>query len=319
MDNTITDIIVKLTPIFVLIGLGVCIRYIGLLKDDTIDDLKKIIINISLPAILFFAFLNINLKISYIFIFILIFLFCIILYIFGFIVRKIFNMQNEYVPFLMTGFEFGMMGAVFFGAAFGIENMGYIGLIGLGHEFFIWFVYVTLLKKHAGGESNFFSTLKNFITSPVIIAIIAGLVFNILNLKSFMESFIISKAVFHSLQYLTGLTVPLILIIIGYNIKFDPVLFTKGSYLIFIRLLIILSIIIPVDLFVFKKLLKLDAIFSAALYIFVILPPPFILPLFIKKDNENEIQYVNGVLLLYSFVSIIIFSVYYILYSYRIL
>lgn len=314
MYQIVIDIIVKLAPIFILLGLGIWIRYIKLIKDDTIDDLKKIIINISLPAILFFAFLNIDLKISYIFIFLLIFTLCIILYFLGFVIKKIFNIQSEYVPFLTTGFEFGMMGAVFFGTTFGLNNMAYIGLIALGHEFFIWFVYVTLLKRKVDGKSNLLGTFKNFITSPVIIAIVLGTLSNILRLKNIFEKFLLTRVIFQSLNYLTGLTVPLILIIIGFNIRFKFQLIKEGISLIISRFVIILILTVFIDEFIFNKLLHLDNIFSAALYTFAILPPPYILPLFIKK-NEMDIHYINGILLLYSILSIIVFSIYFILYS----
>jgi predicted permease len=316
MNQIIIEIFSKLAPIFILIGLGIWIRYIDLFRKETVDDFKKLIINISLPAILFFAFLNIDLKFSYIFIFIIIFILCIVLYLMGLLIKKIFMIQSDYLEFLTTGFEFGMMGAVFFGAAFGMENIGYIGLIGLGHEFFIWFVYVTLLKRKTEGQSNFLQIIKNFISSPVIIAIILGLLFNILNLKDLLESFVMTKAVFQSLNYLAGLTVPLILIIIGYNIRFEFQLLKKGIPFIITRLTLIIAVVIFIDIFIFQKLFRLDKIFSAALYTFVLLPPPFILPLYIKKDNEEELSYVNGVIVLYSLFSIIFFSLFFVIYTF---
>lgn len=315
MNKIVIDIFTKLAPIFILIGLGIWIRYIKLFKEETIEDFKKLIINISLPAILFFAFLNVELKFSYILIFIVIFSLCLILYFSGFIVRRIFNINSEYTSFLLTGFEFGMMGAVFFGAAFGLENMGYIGLIGLGHEFFIWFIYVTLLKRKLEEKSSFLITLKNFIISPVIIAIVAGVLFNILQLKNMLENFAVTGAIFQSLKYLTGLTVPLILIIIGYNIRFDFQLLKNGISLISVRLILILFFVILIDFFIFNKLLHLEKIFSAALFTFAILPPPFILPLFINKEQKDEVSYVNNILLLYSILSITIFSIYFIMFS----
>jgi predicted permease len=207
-NSIITDIIVKLGPIFILIGLGVLINKIKLLKPETGEELKKIIVNISLPAILFTAFLNIELKLSYIYIFILIFFLCLILYFLGFPVKKLLKIESEYVPFLMTGFEFGMMGTVFFGAAFGLNNIAYIGLMTLGHEFFIWFVYVTLLTRKVPGNSRFSETVKNFIRSPVLIAILLGLILNILNVKKILEDFILTRAILQSLEYLTGYFLP---------------------------------------------------------------------------------------------------------------
>jgi malate permease and related proteins len=315
MEGIVSEIVVKLSPVFLLIGTGVGVRRLKLFSPETIDGFKKLIINISLPAILFFAFLEIDLQVSYLAVFVLVFGFCCVLYALGFVFKKVLRLHNRYVPFLSTGFEFGMMGAVLFGAAFGMENIKFIGLIGLGHEIFIWFVYVTLLKIAAEGSSNPVETLRGFLTSPVIIAILLGVICNLLGLKGFLEGFVVSKALFRSLQYLAGLTVPLILIIIGYNLRFEPGLLKKGIPLILARMAVILLFVFLVDTFVFRMLFQFHPLLSAALFIFFILPPPFILPLFIKKQEEHELASVNGILLLYTMVSIIAFSVYFIVYT----
>jgi predicted permease len=315
MNSVVTEIVVRLSPVFLLIGIGVWVRKIGLFSPETIDGFKKLIINISLPAILFFAFLDIDLHVSYLVIFAVVFAVCCLLYGLGFLIKKLFNIQSSYVPFLTTGFEFGMMGAVLYGAAFGMQNIKYIGLIALGHEFFIWFVYVTLLKIKTQGRSNLPATLKNFITSPVIIAIMLGLLCNLLGLKGVLEQFIASKAVFHTLEYLAGLTVPLILIIIGYNLQLDSGLLKKGVPFMLARMAVILCFFFLIDILVFNMLFRFDPLLSAALFVFFILPPPFILPLFIKKEEKEELAYVNGILVLYTVASIIAYSLYFIVYT----
>ena len=217
---------------------------------------------------------------------------------------------------MMTGFEFGMMGAVFFGAAFGIENMAYIGIIALGHEFFIWFVYVTMLRRRSDvGQGGLAKPLVKLVTSPIIIAITVGVVFNLLGVKTFLESFSITQSLFQAMKYLAGLTIPLILLIIGYSIKFDFVMLKNAYPVILIRLLLVILSGIAIDFFLIKKLLHLDHLFSAALFTFIVLPPPFILPLYIRKEESENIMHINGILLLYSFVSIALFSIYFIIYS----
>jgi len=68
-----------------------------------------------------------------------------------------------------------MLGVGLFGAACGMDQNGKIAIIDLGQEIFIWFIYVALLmQKYEEGLK--FGRLKKIIaTSPVIIAIIAGL------------------------------------------------------------------------------------------------------------------------------------------------
>ena len=49
---------------------------------------------------------------------------------------------------------------------------------------------------------------------------------------------------------------------------------------------------------------------QAALFTLLILPPPFIIPLYMKPDMPDERRYVNNVLSLYTIVSIVVFVAY---------
>jgi|GEM_PF-4925638 len=59
------EIISKLIPILCLISLGKLIQKKQLMKQSSIDELKKFIINIALSAVLFIAFINMELKKEY--------------------------------------------------------------------------------------------------------------------------------------------------------------------------------------------------------------------------------------------------------------
>jgi hypothetical protein len=45
----------------------------------------------------------------------------------------------------------------------------------------------------------------------------------------------------------------------------------------------------------------------------MMMPPPFIIPLFMRKDDTNERRYVNNTLALYTLISIVIFAIYFVL------
>ena len=53
--------------------LGNFMRHKGILKGDTVGELKKIVVNFALPSLLFVAFLDIGLKVSYLLIFLVVF------------------------------------------------------------------------------------------------------------------------------------------------------------------------------------------------------------------------------------------------------
>jgi hypothetical protein len=47
------------------------------------------------------------------------------------------------------------------------------------------------------------------------------------------------------------------------------------------------------------------------MFTLLILPPPFIIPLYMKPDLPDEKRYVNNVLTVYTLVTILLFSVYF--------
>ncbi len=61
-----------------------------------------------------------------------------------------------------------------------------------------------------------------------------------------------------------------------------------------------------------RTILNLPYAFEVALFTLLVLPPPFIIPLYMKADTGEDREYVNNVLTLYTIVSIAIFTVYFI-------
>jgi len=53
--------------------------------------------------------------------------------------------------------------------------------------------------------------------------------------------------------------------------------------------------------------------FEVALFTLLVLPPPFIVPLYMKEGLPDERRTINNVLTLYTVVSIAIFTVYFVL------
>jgi predicted permease len=304
-------IINRVLPILILIFLGNWIRHKSFIAESTVDDLRKLVVNLALPAVLFISFLNIELKSSYFFIFGFTFFLCILLFLLGKFLEKQFNIQHPYYPYLMTGFEYGMLGISLYGSAYGLERIGYIAVADLGHEIFIWFVFLPLLLMKRDGVQNVGGLAKSFLTSPVVMAIIASIILNILGLAALLYQAPITGGLMFTLEFLANLTIPLILIIVGYGIKLDRYGIKEASTVVLIRLAILIPLALIINAVVIRNLLGLSPAFEAALFTLLILPPPFIIPLYARQDIGDEKRYINNVLMLYTVVSIIIYIVYF--------
>ena len=182
MEQTV-QILNQALPILLLISLGYWTRHKDFLNETTIEGLRKIVVILALPAVLFISFLNVELQPSYFFIFGFTFLLCILLFLLGQLLKRQLSIQYSYFPYLTTGFEYGMLGVSLFGAAYGMEKIGYIAVVDLGHEIFIWFVFLPLLLIKRDGVQNPKDVVKSFLSAPVVIAILAGISFNVMDSK----------------------------------------------------------------------------------------------------------------------------------------
>jgi predicted permease len=245
-------------------------------------------------------------------VFVLVFVLCVALYGLGRVLQRERDIQREYFPFLMTGFEYGMLGVSLFGSAYGLENIGYIAVVDLGHEIFIWFVFLALLLMKRDGLQDAQQLLSAFLKSPVIIGIVAGIVLNIAGAQTFLYEQPVTGGIMAALEFLSHLTIPLILIIVGYGIKLDRYGINEAALVIAVRLVILIPLALILNRVVIRGLLDLERPFEIALFTLLILPPPFIIPLYMRPGAGEERRYINTVLTLYTVVSIVIYAVYFI-------
>lgn len=311
MEQTI-QIINRVLPILLLLTLGYWIRSKAFVLPSTIEDLRKFVVNITLPAVLFISFLDIELKSTYVAIFGFTFLLSVLLLLLGRWIKAQFNIRFEYFPFLMTGFEYGMLGISLFGSAYGMSKIGYIAIVDLGHEIFIWFLFLPLLLMKRDGNQSLAGIGRSFITSPVVIAIIASITLNLLGTAAALYELPVTGALMSAFQFLGDLTVPLILVIIGYGIKFDRHGLNDALRIVLLRLGMLIPLALVVNHVLIRNLLGLDAFFEAAIFTLLILPPPFIVPLYAKKDLiVTEKQTINNVLMVHTVISIAVYIIYF--------
>jgi predicted permease len=114
-----------------------------------------------------------------------------------------------------------MLGISLFGSAYGLEKIGYLAIVDLGHETFIWFVFLALLLVKRDGLQNSRELVQAFFKSPVIIAILTGILLNIVDARELLYQLPVTGGLMATFQFLGNLTIPVILMIVGYGIKLD--------------------------------------------------------------------------------------------------
>jgi len=268
------EIVSKVIPILLLILLGYFIQRKGIVEHNTMVELKKGVVNLALPALLFTIFINMIFREEYLVVIIITFVLLIFLHIVGKVLNKIPKIHHPLLPYVVTGCTFGLLGVPLYGAVFGAENLDKISIIGVGHELFIWFIYYTLMKIDFSKEKFSFGFIKDFIKSPIIIGIVSGILLNISGFSAVVYENPLLTGIYGMIEYLGGLATPLILIIIGYGLKFDKRYMKSSVHLLTVRMLVMLIVGYAFKFLLIDKVIEPDKLFNYAYFTFLILPPP---------------------------------------------
>lgn len=298
------NLIEKLLPVILIIFLGIFLREKKIIHLDAVEGLKQLITKAALPAVFFLSFSRLSLQMDYIMILPLVFLMCLVLYITGTWLQKLLPsaLEENFSPGFFTGFELGMVGIGLFTALWGDASLPIIMLIGLGHEIFIWFIYVPLLEHKSSEGFKLWKTAKSFASSPIILAILLGILMNVTGIyEKFADVFWMSSII-HMLTMLSQLTTPLILIVIGYLMVFRSIQAKKVLQYVLLRGSCVGILGGGTLLLIHSYTAALDPMFNRAFIFFLMLPPPYILPLFIK-NNKEEAELFSQMLVYYTLIS----------------
>lgn len=294
----------KVVPVILLLFLGYLLGQRKFFSPETVAELKKLVVNVTLPAALFLAFARVSLEPRLLIIPVVIFSACLIVFVACRRWVPAAWSEQRYFPYLMTGFEAGMLGYAIFGAVYGQDNLFKFGLVDLGQVTFVFFILVPALQSEISGAQRFSDTLRAFFKTPVILAILGGVLLN----QSGIYDRASGQAWYGSLEttlgLLGGMTTPLVSLIIGSELKLKLAGLSKPARTLLIRLFIWAPAGLLFSLVVVGPLLNLDRVYQAAVMTMAILPPPFVVPMFMKNASLEETAYVVNTLSLFTLVTL---------------
>ena len=170
--GTVLSVASTALPVFVALGIGALCRSRGFLTQDGVETLKKVVIHLTLPFVLFSSFATASYSLSAILLPVIIFTSCCAMLAAGFLLTKISKSGSKTAPFITSGFEAGMLGFSLFGLLFPAKSLSAFAMLSLGQEIFVFTVYKALLT----GRFSPKALVKDIFTSPLLIAVISGLI-----------------------------------------------------------------------------------------------------------------------------------------------
>jgi predicted permease len=148
----------------------------------------------------------------------------------------------------------------------------------------------------------------SFFKTPVILAILGGLLFKQTGLIVMVSSNALSNSILETLSLLGSMTTPLVAIVIGYQLEFRAGALRLPLRTVATRVLIWAPFGLVMSLLLMGRWLELDPVFQAAMMTMVILPPPFVIPLFVRDADAADTDYIVNTLTLATIVTLFAYT-----------
>ena len=221
----------------------------------------------------------------------------------GFLLRRLVKPCGRFFPFLVTNFEGGMMGYALFGLLYPGQTHVF-AMVDIGQTLAAFTVFLTALQAVSAGRADPKSLAKIAFSNPVLIGVLLGILLGVTGVGKWVQSIPAGQIVAETMAFVSAPVSGLILIIVGYELRFrkellGPVLKTVG-----LRLLV-MAALLGLDYLVIFSIIPFDKQLFIALMLAWSLPAPFIIPLYADLGQDSE--YISTSLSAQTVASILLF------------
>ena len=299
----IIPVLEMVLPVIVMLVLGYLCRAKNLVTKEGLAGIKSVISNITLPVVLFKAFYTTDYSLRSVLGFVIIFTSCVLALLAGYALNR-FVAQSKLMPYLLSGFEVGMLGYALYGLLAGTDKLSYMASVDLGQVLFVYTVYLTLLKNATGQKTDVKGILLSMIKNPAFQGVAIGIIVGITGLGGFISASPVGGIFSEIIEMITLPTAGMILIIVGYELSMRRDLVGPVVKTIAFRVAV-MAVLLCISAFIMFSLLPFDKNLFMAMVLLFSLPAPFIIPLY--ADVESEGVYISTTLSMNTLVTIFIF------------
>ena len=296
--DVLISVIRTVLPVVLALVIGMMCREKKFLSDDGIAALKKVVINITLPAVLVNAFATAQYDRTSLIVPAIVFVLCCLGLVIGFVLARLMRL-GKLPAYLATGFEAGMLGYALFALLYPDAAKSNFAIPDIGQTVFVFTVYKAMLSGKSGRKA----VVRDILTSPIIWAIVVGVILGATGLYGISENF--SGILDDLTAFISAPTGMIILLVVGYDLDLKRIQWKNTAGYIALRLItmaILLGIVLPLDRFVLG-----DMIHDGAIILMCLLPPPYVLPIF--STDESQRANLSSALSALTLVTMIAFAV----------
>lgn len=283
----VLSILEMVLPVLAVIVLGYLCKQRQWLDDGGLRGIKAVVGKITLPVVLFNAFFTADYSSATLLTFVVVFVSLGAALAAGFWCRRFNPKYGKFMPFLMTGFEGGMLGYALFGLLYGASSTHVFAMADIGQTTFAYTVFLSGLCIVNGQKPTAGGIARNMLTNPACVGMLLGIVLGALGVGRLVAASAIGPLVTSFISFLTAPTSVLILLMVGYELSFNRELVKPVLQTVVLRF-VIMAALCCVGALVIFAIVPYDKRLLSALMLGFSLPAPFIIPLYADVTGHGE-------------------------------
>ena len=279
------SVLEMVVPVIVMLFIGYFCRVSGILTKEGLNGVKSVISNITLPVVLFQAFYATSYSLDSLFMFSVVFISCLLALGCGFLLNR-FVPNSKLMPYLLSGFEVGMLGYALYGLLAGPDRLSYMATVDLGQVLFVFTIYLTLLKNATGQKPSLKEMLKEMCKNPAFRGVTLGLIVGVTGLGNLITASHVSPIFSAVIEMITLPTSAMILIIVGYELSLRKDLIVPVVKTLVFRT-VVMGVLLCAAAFIVFQVMPFDKQLFMALVLLFALPAPLVITLYAEEESEG--------------------------------
>ena len=276
-----------LFPVFFMILLGMIARIKGFISPEQKEGANHIVFNVLFPILIFNVLFTAKIESSAILIVLYVLIAFTLALVLGKCITKFTGKKVGHIsPYLLTTCEGGNVALPLYTSIVAVAYASNTVIFDIAGTVIAFIIIPVLVAKQTSGNTSTKELLKTIFTNSFVIAVMLGLVLNLLGVYDMLSQTAFIDVYTNTIQQATAPIVSLILLIIGYNLKINKD--TLGSLLKLVGVRIAFYILVIVGFFVFFPHLMADKIYMMAVLIYFMCPTGFAMPMLISPLNKSE-------------------------------
>ena len=298
------EIVEMVLPVLVMIGLGFLCNKRRLFDEKGLAGLKALIGDITLPVVLFNAFLSAQYNLRLVLVFVVMYVVSGAALAAGFALRPLAKPYGRLMPFLMACFEAGMLGYALYTLLVGAQGLSTFAMVDIGQTMFAYTIYLAALGAADGQQMTPKTILRNMLTKKPFLGMLLGMLLGATGLGALVVASPVGSIFTSLISFITAPTAGVILIIVGYELSFKKSLLRPVAITMVLRL-VVMAVLLAVASFAIFSLTPFDKNLQLALMLIFALPAPFVIPLFADVGKDGE--YISTTLSMDTLLAIVLF------------